>query len=107
MVDRKEMRLSPITAAFVLASFVIAGCGGGAKEAKAPETNPWADYKGTYAQAAEAPVAPTTTAADSKPAEVAAAKPDGSAAAPAAAPRKATGKKAGPKPGAKKRAAKS
>ena len=102
------MRSSSITAAFVLASLVIAGCGGGAKEAKAPEANPWADYKGTYATAAEKPVALTTSAADSKPAEVAAAKLDGSAASPPAAPRKGTGaKKAASKPGAKKRAAKS
>ena len=102
------MRSSSITAAFVLASLVIAGCGGGSKEAKAPEANPWADYKGTYATAAETPVALTTSAADSKPAEVAAAKPDGSAASPPAATRKATGgKKAASKPGAKKRAAKS
>jgi hypothetical protein len=107
----------------LVASLVLAGCGGGNREAaKAPETNPWADYKGTYAGgAAEAPSSaepaatteskPTRTADAKKPAKGDAkpkpapaetakamygdggdAKPDEEA---APAPRKATAKKRG------------
>jgi hypothetical protein len=37
-------------------------CGGASQtEAKGPETNPWADYKGTYATAGEAHAKPAST----------------------------------------------
>ena len=54
----------------LLATLALAGCGA-AKPAQAPESNPWADYKGTYAPGGtgEAPTAPEAkaTPADSKP----------------------------------------
>jgi hypothetical protein len=109
----------------LLASLIVVGCGGGHKEAaKAPETNPWADYKGTYgaggSEASTAPVVeakPASTAeakpksAKPKPTDAKAmyggdaAKPDEevATAAPAPTPRKATAKKRGGKgTGAKK-----
>jgi hypothetical protein len=33
----------------LLGSLALFGCARGAREANAPEANPWADYKGTYA----------------------------------------------------------
>lgn len=33
----------------VLAAFALTGCGAAQKKAAAPETDPWADYKGTFA----------------------------------------------------------
>jgi hypothetical protein len=45
----------------LLASSLFA-CGGASQtEAKGPETNPWADYKGTYATAGEAHAKPAKT----------------------------------------------
>jgi len=96
-----------LLAALVLSSAV--GCGGGKHEpAKAPETNPWADYKGTYAGAPETrspePVKPKSSAADSKAmvgSVASASKTDEDAAAPAVPTKKAAGKKR-PKAVAKK-----
>ena len=50
----------------VLASLCLFACGSGSAknggEAKGPETNPWADYKGTYATAAGASGSPSARA---------------------------------------------
>ena len=61
----KSMRRSSTIVASLFAALVLCcvGCGGGKHEpAKAPEGNPWADYKGTYAKgedhAAAEPVTP-------------------------------------------------
>ncbi|CAN5888967.1 hypothetical protein BH11MYX4_BH11MYX4_52400 [soil metagenome] len=91
--------------ALLLSSAV--GCGGGKHEpAKAPEGNPWADYKGTYAGAPEpsrpAPASPksadTKAMSGSAPSESKADDDAGTATAPA---KKASGKKR-PKAVAKK-----
>ena len=89
----------------LLASLALFGCSGAKHEVKAPETNPWADYKGTFAaggsgaeSTAEATPASTAEAkaassakpknaaeakpkstAEAKPTSVAAPKPDGTA----------------------------
>ena len=85
------MRL-PSVIVGLLASLVLFGCSGPKSEAKAPETNPWADYKGTYAGAAE-----PASAAETKSASATETKPAG-----AAEPKpKTTTKKPG-KAGAKK-----
>ena len=93
------MRL-PSVIVGLLASLVLFGCSGPKSEAKAPETNPWADYKGTYAGAAEPASAAETksaSATETKPAGAAEPKPAG-----AAEPKpKTTTKKPG-KAGAKK-----
>ena len=89
-------------AALVLGSAL--GCGGGKHEpAKAPETNPWADYKGTYAGAPE-PVKPKPGATDSRGmvgSVTSESKTDDDAAATAAQTKKSAGKKR-PKATAKK-----
>ena len=93
----------------VLALGSALGCGGGKHEpAKAPETNPWADYKGTYAGAPETrtpePVKPKSGATDSKAMVGSVAgesKTDDDAAAAAVPTKKAAGKKR-PKATAKK-----
>jgi hypothetical protein len=89
----------------VLAAVVLltcAACGGAKRQAAAPETNPWADYKGTYAPggAAEAPVSAAEVKSatkddkddkDDKPAKTADAKPrKGSKPGKTAKPSKAT-----------------
>ena len=85
----------------VLATLVALGsfaCGGGTKtEAKGPEANPWADYKGTYATAGtphEAKAKPEAAAKSEAPAAPKEAKPektdDATAAAPAKKPSKGT-----------------
>lgn len=82
----------------VLASLSLFACGSAKNggEAKGPETNPWADYKGTYATAG----APSTSTKSAKlakaeeptktetPAEEPAAVEEAPAAAPTAAPAK-------------------
>jgi hypothetical protein len=103
------MRLLSITVG-LLASLIVVGCGGGHKEAaKAPETNPWADYKGTYAAGGAETSSATVekpTIADAKPATADAkpkAKPEEETATAAPTPRKAAGKKrGGAKAGGKK-----
>ncbi len=89
-------------AALVLGSAL--GCGGGKHEpAKAPETNPWADYKGTYAGAPE-PVKSKPSATDSKAmvgSVTSESKTDDDAAATAVPTKKSAGKKR-PKATAKK-----
>lgn len=53
----------------LLASSLFA-CGGASQtEAKGPEGNPWADYKGTYATAAEPKAAKTEVAKSDVPVE--------------------------------------
>lgn len=76
-------RLRPGLAALALSLFAFA-CGGPKQVAEAPEANPWAEYKGTFA-AGVPETTPETKAASiapPKPAMVAEAKPK-SAAAPA------------------------
>ena len=91
-------------AALVLGSAL--GCGGGKHEpAKAPETNPWADYKGTYAGAPE-PAKSKTGATDSNSkgmvgSVTSESKTDDDAAATAVPTKKSAGKKR-PKATAKK-----
>jgi len=84
------------------------GCGG-AKQApaQAPEGNPWADYKGTYAGAPEPsrPAPVSAKSADTKPMAGSAAsdsKTDEDAAAPATPAKKAAAAKKRPKAVAKK-----
>jgi hypothetical protein len=94
-------------AALVLSSAM--GCGGGKHEpAKAPETNPWADYKGTYAGGPDTrtpePVKAKASSTDAKAMTGSVAsesKTDEDAAAPAVPTKKAAGKKR-PKAVAKK-----
>jgi hypothetical protein len=50
--------------------FTLFGCAGAKHDAKAPETNPWSDYKGTWA-----PGGSQTVEEEPKPAKVADAKP--------------------------------
>ena len=89
--------VASLFAALVLSSAV--GCGGGKHEpAKAPEGNPWADYKGTYAGAPEArttePVKPKSSDSKAMVGSVASdSKTDEDAAAPAVPTKKAAGKK--------------
>ena len=98
-MGRSSVIVASLFAALVLGSAV--GCGGGKHEpAKAPEGNPWADYKGTYAGAPEAhatePVKPKSPSTDTKAmvgSVATASKTDEDAAAPAAPTKKATGKK--------------
>lgn len=46
----------------LLASSVLFACGGASQtEAKGPEANPWADYKGTYATGGEGHAKPANT----------------------------------------------
>ncbi|MDB4945053.1 MAG: hypothetical protein JWP97_4587 [Labilithrix sp.] len=85
----------------------LAGCGGPKKEAAAPETNPWSDYKGTYAGPVSEPSSPSA-ASDAKPEKVASngaalkqASAEGAGPAPAKPVKKAAKKKkkkAGPAP---------
>jgi len=92
-------RVVGVCAALVLGN--VAGCGGKHETAKAPEVNPWADYKGTYAGASEArtaepvkPKASSSTDAKAMAGTVAGeSKPDEEAAAAAAPPKKAVAKK--------------
>jgi hypothetical protein len=83
----------------VLSAFVFVGlvaCGGSKNEAKGPEANPWADYKGTYATVGtphEAKAKPEKTdknadKADKAEANAKEAKPEAKADEPAAAPKK-------------------
>ena len=95
-----------LLSAILLSSAV--GCGGGGKQApaQAPEGNPWADYKGTYAGAPEPsrPAPVSAKSADTKPMAGSAAsdsKTDEDAAATATPAKKAAGKKR-PKAAAKK-----
>src|SRR4051794_17948770 len=69
------MRVSIIAA--LLSSLALFACGGSAhKEAKGPETDPWAGYTGKYAEPAtgKAPKAETAKA-DAKPKQEKAEKP--------------------------------
>jgi outer membrane biosynthesis protein TonB len=59
------IRSNIVTLVSALAVSCLVACGGTAKEAKGPEANPWADYKGTYATSA-APREPKTEAAKSE-----------------------------------------
>jgi hypothetical protein len=82
------------------------GCGGGKHEpAKAPETNPWADYKGTYAGSPEpskpVDVKPKTDGAKAMSGSVATETKADEDAAPPVPTKKASGKKR-PKAVAKK-----
>lgn len=97
----------------VLASLCLFACGsGGAKnggEAKGPETNPWADYKGTYATAgtpSTKPARDTRVAKTDEPASAPAEEPVAVEEAPAPAVTAAPAKKAkggGAKAGAAKK----
>lgn len=52
-----SVRLHVVT---LLSAMALFACGGGSHgDAKAPETDPWAGYKGTYATAAGASGSPT------------------------------------------------
>ena len=81
----------------VLSTLVVitcAACGGSKTEAKAPETDPWSDYKGTYATAGaphEAKAKPEAAPkAEPKAKEAKAEKTEEPAAAPASGSKKAS-----------------
>ena len=79
MVDPYVMRL-PLIIVGLLTSLVLFGCGGPKREAAVPESNPWADYKGTFAAGAS-PEPPS--AAEAKAPSAAEAKPASAAPKPA------------------------
>ena len=92
----------------VLASLCLFACGtaknGG--EAKGPETNPWADYKGTYATAGTPATKSARVAKAEEPAPAPSEEPAAVEEAPAPAPTAAPAKKAkggGGKAAAKKK----
>jgi hypothetical protein len=69
-----------LTAVMLLSSLALVACGAPRqREATGPETDPWADYKGTYATKGEAPKvevaepapAPTPTPTPATPAKAA------------------------------------
>lgn len=106
LMRRRFQIVVGMCAALVLENVV--GCGGKQEPAKAAESNPWADYKGTYAGAPEArtaePAKPKSSSTDAKAMAGTVAgesKPDEEAAAPAVPTKKAAGKKH-PKGAAKK-----
>lgn len=76
----------PYIVAALIASLALFGCSGASKPAQAPESNPWADYKGTYAAggAGDAPTA-APVKAESKPTPEA---PESKATAPEPKPKK-------------------
>jgi hypothetical protein len=80
----------------VLASLCLFACGGSAKngEAKGPESNPWADYKGTYATAAAPSTKSAKVAKADEPAPAPAEEPAAVEETPAPAPVAAPAKKA-------------
>jgi hypothetical protein len=84
------MRFGSNMVVALLASLALLACKGPQKEAQAPEANPWADYKGTYAPGGPQDEAP----AETKPKSIAKAEEPPAAAAP-----KPTKKSASAKPG--------
>ncbi len=84
----------------LLSSLVLFACGAATNEAKGPEKDPWAGYKGTYATAATAKEAKADvaksegTATKAEPAAVAEAEPVAEEAAPAPAAEAKSAKKA-------------
>ena len=81
------VRMNVIKLLAVSALLACAACGGtkNSGEAKGPETNPWADYKGTYATAGGGSGASSASSKKSAKTEVAAAEAPKSE-EPAAAP---------------------
>jgi hypothetical protein len=75
------MRFGSNIVVALLASLALLACKGPRKEAQAPETNPWADYNGTYAPGGPQDEAPaeakpkSIAQADEPPAAAAASKP--------------------------------
>lgn len=55
------MRLGTNVVVALLASLGLLACGGARRDAQAPEANPWADYKGTYAPGGAQDEAPSET----------------------------------------------
>jgi len=93
------VRSNVVTVLSALALLASVGCGGPKGEAKTAETNPWADYKGTYATPGTAKAETSrlkaeaaAPKADAKAKEAKADKADDAAAAPA--PAASTTKKA-------------
>lgn len=92
----------------VLASLCLLACGSAKSggEAKGPETNPWADYKGTYATAGTPATKSARVAKAEEPAPAPSEEPAAVEEAPAPAPTAAPAKKAkggGGKAAAKKK----
>lgn len=88
------IRSNIVTLVSAFAVSCLVACGGTARsgEAKGPETNPWADYKGTYATSAAPKEAKTEAAKSEAPKEAPVAEETGAPVdetpAPAAAPTK-------------------
>lgn len=97
------VRMNVIKLLAVSALLACAACGGtkNSGEAKGPETNPWADYKGTYATAGSGSGSSTPASKKTAKTEVAAAEAPKSE-EPAAAPADETPAPAAAPPPAKK-----
>lgn len=79
-----------------LVSLLATGCRETQKEAQAPETNPWADYKGTYAQDVPTSAKQATPARSLAPTSVSPSDDDARA-APTTTKKSAKKRAAGPK----------
>lgn len=84
------------TVVIVLASLCLFACGSAKNggEAKGPETNPWADYKGTYATAGTPSTKAAKVAKAEEPTPAPTEEPAAVEEAPAAAPTPGPAKKA-------------
>jgi hypothetical protein len=107
IVERCMLGARSVSAGVVAVALFLVGCGGPAKPAAAPEADPWADYKGTFAgpvgakesaapaaKAAKAPAASKDAVGTTTTTSAALTSPDASDAAPAKAkhkPRSGTG----------------